>query len=105
MLVFEIEFWKPRAKASFIHFKMDQLSQLQKIKASPPPDTAENVHLREDLLLEARKLLLSLERPDNAVERVCYQVSILCYPHQESEATASRSQIGAHLLPHRSSRL
>ena len=33
-----------------------------------------NMHVREDLLLEARKLLLPLERPDNVVERACYEV-------------------------------
>ena len=60
---------------------MDHVVRLKELKASLPPDTPENVGVREELLVEARDLLLSLEQPDNVVERVCFQVRIpeLCY--------------------------
>jgi len=50
------------------------LSDLKKLRESLPDDTPENLNVREELLLEARKLMLSLERQDNAVERVCFQL-------------------------------
>ena len=54
---------------------MTTLEQLQLIRQNLPPAIPENVVARENLLVEARKLLLDLERPDNVVERVCFQVS------------------------------
>ncbi|KAI9687107.1 MAG: hypothetical protein M1822_002518 [Bathelium mastoideum] len=53
---------------------MAAIEKFKQLQEALPPSTAENVDLREDLLLEARKLVLSLERQDNVVERVCYQL-------------------------------
>ena len=57
--------------------KLDQtmltVQHLSALRESLPPDTTENADLREDLMVEARKLLLSLERPDNVVERIGFQ--------------------------------
>lgn len=53
------------------------LSELRKLKESVTNDTPQNVELQEKMLLEAKKLLLSLERPDNVVERVCFQVWLI----------------------------
>jgi len=50
------------------------LTELRKLRESVPDDTPQNVELRAEMLLEARKLLLSLERPGNVVERVCFQL-------------------------------
>jgi hypothetical protein len=53
----------------------DAMERLRSLRTNLPENTPENLNIREDLLLEARKLMLSLERQDNAVERVCFQVS------------------------------
>ena len=46
----------------------DSMNQIRRIRETLPADTPENQGLREDMLLEARKLMLALERPDNVVE-------------------------------------
>jgi hypothetical protein len=50
------------------------LEQLKQMRKQLPVATPENVDLREEMLGEARKLMLDLERPDNSVERVAFQV-------------------------------
>ncbi|PQE07105.1 O-methyltransferase family 2 protein [Rutstroemia sp. NJR-2017a BVV2] len=50
------------------------IQTLSDIQQNLPADTPENQNLREVLLLEARKLMLSLERQDNAVERISFQL-------------------------------
>lgn len=50
------------------------LEQLKQVRQQLPPATPENVDMREEMLGEARKLMLDLERPDNSVERVAFQV-------------------------------
>lgn len=52
------------------------IEQLRQLRRSLPPATAENVDLREEMLNEARKLLLDLEREDNLVERLSFQVGL-----------------------------
>lgn len=54
----------------------DSVAELQKFRANLPADTPENASVREDLLLEARKLIPSLERQDNAIESIIFQVNI-----------------------------
>jgi hypothetical protein len=54
----------------------DALKMIQSLRANLPEDTPENLNIREDLLLEARKLMLSLERQDNATERINFQVNL-----------------------------
>ena len=51
------------------------LAQLRTLRETLPPPTEQNQELREELLAESRRLLLSLERTDNVVSRVCFQVS------------------------------
>jgi hypothetical protein len=51
------------------------LTQLRSLRESLPPPTEQNKDIREELLVESRKLLLSLERTDNVVERICFQVN------------------------------
>ena len=58
---------------------MGPLEQVRHLRQTLPPATPENHLLREQMLLETRKLLLGLERPDNAVERICFQVSNTAY--------------------------
>lgn len=55
---------------------MNTLEQLRSLRQALPPATPDNAVLRENLMVEARALLLDLERPDNAVERICFQVRI-----------------------------
>lgn len=50
-------------------------AKFKELKDTLPSDAADDADVRESLLREARKLMLSLERPDNVVERVCFQVS------------------------------
>lgn len=58
---------------------MTALEQLRQLRLSLPPATAENVDVREEMLDEARKLLLDLEREDNVVERLSFQVGLSCW--------------------------
>ncbi|KAM0304946.1 hypothetical protein ACHAO8_011337 [Botrytis cinerea] len=50
------------------------LELLNNFRESLPADIPENQNIREKLLLELRKLSLSLERQDNAVERISFQL-------------------------------
>lgn len=50
------------------------IESLKQLMGQIPAATAENVNVREKLLVATRKLMLQLERPDNTVERVGYQV-------------------------------
>ncbi|KAJ9634421.1 hypothetical protein H2204_006246 [Knufia peltigerae] len=52
----------------------DVLKQLQLFRRSLPPPTEGDFDMREELLAESRRFLLSLERDHNVVHRVCYQV-------------------------------
>ena len=49
---------------------------LRSLRASIPPEVAEDADLRETLILEARKLQLALEKANNVSERVCFQVCL-----------------------------
>ena len=50
------------------------LTQLRMLRETLPPPSEETQEFREQLLAESRKLLLALERTDNVVSRVCFQV-------------------------------
>lgn len=54
---------------------MDSLTVLKQLREQLPPDVPANVDVREEMLAEARRLLLDLERPQNTVNRVGLQVS------------------------------
>lgn len=47
---------------------------LSNLRENLPADTPENQNEREKLLHELRSVFLSLERQDNAVERISFQV-------------------------------
>ena len=50
---------------------------MQKLRATLPADTIQNAGLREDLLVEARKLVHALERPEHVPNRVGFQVRVV----------------------------
>ena len=55
----------------------EALLRMRDMQITLPSLLEENPDVREELLAESRKLLLSLERPDNVVARICFQVSCL----------------------------
>lgn len=53
---------------------MEALTKLKELRQQLPTQDPEDVAVREEMLTEARKLLLDLERPHHTVERVGFQV-------------------------------
>ncbi|KAL9108566.1 MAG: hypothetical protein Q9227_006652 [Pyrenula ochraceoflavens] len=53
---------------------MDSVTALRQLRQRLPAPTPQNVNLREDMLTEARKLMIDLERPDNTLLRIGYQL-------------------------------
>ena len=51
------------------------LAQIQSVRDSLPPETAQNVRARSELLQAAKQLVADLESPGDICERVVYQVS------------------------------
>jgi len=66
--------WKRSSKR--LEILIRTLAGSRVVTTSISTTALDNIDLREDLLLEARKLLLS---PGNIVERVCYQVSVFLH--------------------------
>ncbi|KAL9083256.1 MAG: hypothetical protein Q9165_008609 [Trypethelium subeluteriae] len=53
---------------------MSPLSKLREVRDNLPSAGAENTKVREELLIEARNLTKALERDDNVIERICFQI-------------------------------
>lgn len=50
------------------------LAKLREVRDNLPSVSPENTKVREELLVEARSLTKALERDDNLIERICFQV-------------------------------
>ena len=86
-----------RKMAAPIH---EALTQLQSLRRSLPHPNNQDQSIREELLIEARKLLLSLERPHNVVERICFQVSPSeVQTHDDDPSADYPAAMGDHRLP------
>lgn len=77
---------------------MDPVALLKFVRENVPAETKENLNVREELLAEARKLMLSLERTDNSVERVSFQVRVLTSVCVRTEPDRTFQALGDNCL-------
>ena len=73
------------------------LPTIRSLASTIPEETLDNKGSRSQLLEAAKDLVLALERPDDVVERVCFQVSLYqCILISSGSASDDDVRLEAH---------